>query len=351
MEGVTLGMDNLGIAEMNPSYQTDAEAEAAAVATATAAAAVAVSPIDDRARNSKVIFSSMDEGKGTSNGNVGVDALDVSTAATAGTDADKDNDVEGKLFIGGISWQTTEEGLRYHFSKFGTLADVALMKDKYTGHPRGFGFIKFEDASVLDIILSKEHKIDGKIVDVKRAVPKSEAPGPSRSNRPTETNKIFVGGLAPSVTMGEFRKYFESFGGVVDAVVMFDRQTQRSRGFGFVTFQEDSVVQNVLMGTHEINGKMVEVKRAEPKENRGRSVRGSNYTAPAAGTLVTGGHTGYSATARRTHGYSGGRGAGAGYGLGGGAYGYGSNANYGATAGAPYGAAAYQGYGYTYNGQ
>lgn len=34
---------------------------------------------------------------------------------------------------------------RHHFGKYGTLADIALMKDKYTGHPRGFGFIKFED--------------------------------------------------------------------------------------------------------------------------------------------------------------------------------------------------------------
>lgn len=35
--------------------------------------------------------------------------------------------------------------IRHHFGKYGTLADIALMKDKYTGHPRGFGFIKFED--------------------------------------------------------------------------------------------------------------------------------------------------------------------------------------------------------------
>ncbi|CAM9150697.1 unnamed protein product [Discosporangium mesarthrocarpum] len=336
---------------MNPSFQTDAEAEAAAVATATAAAAVAVSPTDDEAGTSEPGFSSVEDGKLTPNGGAGVDSLDVSTAATAGTDADKDNDVEGKLFIGGISWQTTEEGLRYHFGKFGTLADVALMKDKYTGHPRGFGFIKFEDASVLDPILAKEHKIDGKIVDVKRAVPKSEAPGPSRSSRPTETNKIFVGGLAPTVTMAEFRKYFESFGGVVDAVVMFDRQTQRSRGFGFVTFQEDTVVQNVLMVTHEINGKMVEVKRAEPKENRGRNIRAGFTGATTSAMVAGGGHTGFSTNPRRAHGYSGGRGTTvAGYGLGG-TYGYGSSASYGPAA-AAYNAAAYGGYaGYGYNGQ
>lgn len=36
---------------------------------------------------------------------------------------------------------------RHHFGKYGALADIALMKDKYTGHPRGFGFMKFEDLS------------------------------------------------------------------------------------------------------------------------------------------------------------------------------------------------------------
>ena len=48
--------------------------------------------------------------------------------------------------------------------------------------------------------------------------------------------KVFVGGLSQSVTDDEFRAYFEQFGVVTDAVVMFDRQTQRSRGFGFATF-------------------------------------------------------------------------------------------------------------------
>lgn len=45
-------------------------------------------------------------------------------------------DVAGKIFIGGLSWQTTEDTLRYYFSKYGELADVALMSDKKTGKPR-----------------------------------------------------------------------------------------------------------------------------------------------------------------------------------------------------------------------
>jgi RNA recognition motif-containing protein len=42
-----------------------------------------------------------------------------------------------------------------------------------------------------------------------------------------------------SVTEEEFREFFEQFGTLIDSVVMFDRETRRSRGFGFVTFEEE----------------------------------------------------------------------------------------------------------------
>lgn len=46
------------------------------------------------------------------------------------------DDIQGKIFIGGLSWQTTEDNLRFYFEKFGELSDVALMIDKRTGKPR-----------------------------------------------------------------------------------------------------------------------------------------------------------------------------------------------------------------------
>lgn len=151
--------------------------------------------------------------------------------------------------------------------------------------------------------------------------------------------------------MAEFRKYFETFGGVVDAVVMFDRQTQRSRGFGFVTFQDDSVVHDVMMSTHEINGKMVEVKRAEPKENRsGRTPRGGfgDASSPALGA---GGSAAFPG-ARRTQPFVAGRGAGGAYGAGS-SFAYGNNgAPFSAATAAAYGQHAPFGYpGYGYSGQ
>lgn len=53
----------------------------------------------------------------------------------------------GKIFVGGISWQTTEQGMHSYFSRYGKLIDCVLMRDNKTGRPRGFGFVTFEDPS------------------------------------------------------------------------------------------------------------------------------------------------------------------------------------------------------------
>jgi len=49
---------------------------------------------------------------------------------------------------------------------------------------------------------------------------------------------------------------------------MIDRKTSRSRGFGFVTFETEDSLPAVIRTEHEISGKWVEVKRAEPRESR-----------------------------------------------------------------------------------
>lgn len=60
------------------------------------------------------------------------------------------------------------------------------------------------------------------------------------------------------VFAAEFRQYFENFGRVVSAEVMFNRETHKSRGFGFVVFEDEASVDNVLQtAQHSIDGKMV----------------------------------------------------------------------------------------------
>lgn len=84
----------------------------------------------------------------------------------------------------------------------------------------------------------------------------------------SESCKIFVGGLAQEVTDKDFSEYFGRFGNVKDAIVMLDRNTGSSRGFGFVTFDKEDSVERVLRTDHEIKGKYVEIKRAEPRDSR-----------------------------------------------------------------------------------
>lgn len=87
------------------------------------------------------------------------------------------------------------------------------------------------------------------------------------SNDYIRTKKIFVGGLPATISEVEFKNYFERYGRVTDVVVMQDSVTRRPRGFGFITFDSEESVQNVMMRSfHDLNGRQVEVKRAVPKE-------------------------------------------------------------------------------------
>ncbi|XP_016460681.1 uncharacterized protein LOC107784125 isoform X2 [Nicotiana tabacum] len=179
----------------------------------------------------------------------------------------------GKLFVGGISWDTNEDRLREYFQAFGDVVEAVIMKDRTTGRARGFGFVVFADPSIAEKVVKEKHMIDGRTVEAKKAVPRDDqhvnrtngsiqgSPGPVR------TKKIFVGGLASSVTETDFKKYFDQFGTITDVVVMYDQNTQRPRGFGFITYESEEAVDKVLYKKfHELNGKMVEVKHAVPKE-------------------------------------------------------------------------------------
>jgi len=215
-----------------------------------------------------------------------------------------------KIFVGGLSWQTTEETLRYHFEQYGEVVSVEVMRDRQTGDPRGFAFVVFTSDETVDLILKGcPHEINQKVVDVKRAQARGVAP-PSihhggeeesvasggqqqnsvkqeRHNNSTTglspeqlRNKIFVGGLPMHCDKDGLKEFFSVFGPVVDAIVMMDTVNQRSRGFGFVTFENGSGGAQKAIEVQPINmfGKSVEVKLATPKADRdGGGGGGGNF--------------------------------------------------------------------------
>ena len=88
------------------------------------------------------------------------------------------------------------------------------------------------------------------------------------------SNKLFVGGLAWGTRDDGLRTAFEAFGDVEEAVVIMDRETNRSRGFGFVTFadaESAEAAENAMNG-EELDGRRLRVNKAEdrPKRNNNR---------------------------------------------------------------------------------
>ena len=258
----------------------------------------------------------------------------------------------GKIFVGGLSWQTSEESLRFHFERYGTVVSVEVMRDRVTGDPRGFAFVVFADPSTVDLVMSEPHphEINHKVVDVKRAQARGIAPlsihqGGVGGGAPTATTtpstgggttvtgggggfgvgggggrpiktesttttttattktelspeqaqaKVFVGGIPPHVDRDELRTIFMQFGPVTDAIVMVDQTTQRSRGFGFVTFEHDSNGAHNAVAAQplQIGGRRVEVKLATPRseQNSGGGPQSATNAAAAANAGGGGGH-------------------------------------------------------------
>mmetsp|Transcript_81067 Transcript_81067/g.245973 ORF Transcript_81067/g.245973 Transcript_81067/m.245973 type:complete len:104 (+) Transcript_81067:76-387(+) len=97
-------------------------------------------------------------------------------------------------------------------------------------------------------------------------------------------NKIYVGGLAHETTKDALEAQFRQYGEIVDCVVMVDKATNRSRGFGFVTYGSAASAEAAMRAQHVIDGRPVEVsecweKGASPKGAR-KGAGGMNRSSP-----------------------------------------------------------------------
>ena len=152
-----------------------------------------------------------------------------------------------------------EELLDAHFNKYGPTTECAIIRDK-SGASRGFGFVTYRNESDMDAALAEgdEHVINGFPVEVKRSTHGESAALSSK--------KVFVGGVGPTVSKDTLREYFSAFGNVADAQVMYDYASGRSRGFGFVTFDDEESARRCMeTSVHVMAGQMVDVKAAQPR--------------------------------------------------------------------------------------
>jgi RNA recognition motif-containing protein len=88
--------------------------------------------------------------------------------------------------------------------------------------------------------------------------------------------KLYIGNLTYEVTDADLDRLCGEFGTVRSAQVIMDRDTGRSKGFGFVEMSNDQEAQAAIAGLNgrEVNGRKLNVNEAKPKEDRGGGGRG-----------------------------------------------------------------------------
>ncbi|GLD91501.1 hypothetical protein PINS_up000034 [Pythium insidiosum] len=223
-----------------------------------------------------------------------------------------------KVFVRGLAWETTSERLREAFSVFGDVDEAAVIYDKASGKSRGYGFVTFIDMHGAEQAVEKQTlEIDGRVTTCNLAAVRtqqsdehashSQQQTPSRNSQPQlqpsvmmppyamyppymasvstppgqgfrggndeSERKLFVRGLAWDTSDETLRAVFQVFGELVEASVVRERKTGKSKGFGFVTYRHRASAELALQQPAKmIDGRQVNCNLASLGRSNGSSV-------------------------------------------------------------------------------
>ncbi|XP_051149316.1 UBP1-associated protein 2C-like [Andrographis paniculata] len=167
-----------------------------------------------------------------------------------------------KLFVRGLAWNTTSEALCAAFLEHGEIEEGAVIYDKVTGKSRGYGFVTYKDMESAQRAL----KAPSKMIEGRMAVCNLASEGLSSfSITPDQAQrKLYIGGLSPDTTSEMLLAFFSRHGEIEEGSVAYDKDTNRSRGFGFVTYKTVEAAKKAIDDTQKmLGGRNVTVKLAD----------------------------------------------------------------------------------------
>ncbi|KAF0911787.1 hypothetical protein E2562_012288 [Oryza meyeriana var. granulata] len=176
-----------------------------------------------------------------------------------------------RVFVGNLPFSVDSAQLAGLFEQAGSVEMVEVIYDKLTGRSRGFGFVTM---STVEEVEAAVEQFNGYILDGRSLRVNSGPPPPRDQSSPRaprgEANRVYVGNLSWGVDNAALANLFSGEGEVLEARVIYDRESGRSRGFGFVTYGSAEEVENAvsnLDGT-DLDGRQIRVTVAESRQPR-----------------------------------------------------------------------------------
>ncbi|XP_024980045.1 28 kDa ribonucleoprotein, chloroplastic-like [Cynara cardunculus var. scolymus] len=176
---------------------------------------------------------------------------------------------DAKIFVGNLPYDYDSENLANLFSSAGVVEIAEVIYNRDTEQSRGFGFVTMSTVEEAEKAVDKfnGHDLSGRLLTVNKAAPRGSQP----ERRVVGTSfKIYVGNLAWQVDNDRLEQVFNEHGKVVDARVIYDRETGRSRGFGFVTMASETEMNDAIaaLDGQSLDGREIRVNIAEERPKR-----------------------------------------------------------------------------------
>ncbi|KAG8488034.1 hypothetical protein CXB51_018332 [Gossypium anomalum] len=179
---------------------------------------------------------------------------------------------EAKLFVGNLPFDVDSQSLAMLFEKAGTVEIAEVIYNRDTEQSRGFGFVTMSSIEEAEKAVEQFNRYDlnGRLLTVNKAAPRG-----SRLDRPPRVFerafRVYVGNLPWDVDNARLEQLFSEHGKVVEARVVYDRETGRSRGFGFVTMSSETELNDAIaaLDGQSLDGRAIRVNVAEERPRRG----------------------------------------------------------------------------------
>jgi nucleolin len=192
-------------------------------------------------------------------------------AAEVPVEAEPPTSMGSRLYVGNLPWSCDSEQLAEILMDYGAVEAVEVVYEQDTRRSRGFAFVTMASNADARAVIKA---LDG--ADLGGRAMRVNFPIPTRNNprvfnpgqrRPGNVNKMFVGNLPWATDEEALIHLFSDHGQVVEAKVVYDRETGRSRGFGFVVMGSAEDVNSAVENLNgiEYEGRLLRVDKVENK--------------------------------------------------------------------------------------